>query len=143
MSENNFSKKNLFDYVKTFSFPRLCGTEGEKKAVALTIKTFNTIGFAKVKKEDFTFSDFYSTTLIQLIALISLTTTILLIISLYMYPVIAIPIIGIMIIFGYMIFRGLRHPEKAGFWGRYYGNTIEASNVFVKIGNFGPPGVVM
>jgi len=130
-----FSKDNLYHYVKTFSFPRLCGTEGEKKAVALSIKTFDTIGFNTniIKKEDFTFSDFYSTTLIQLIALISLTTTILLIISLYIYPIISIPIIGLMVIFAYLISKGLRHPEKPGFWGKYYGNTIQASNVFVKI----------
>ena len=138
MSEKNshktyFSKDNLHHYVKTFSFPRLCGTEGEKKAVALAIKTFNTIGFDTVKKEDFTFSDFYSTTLIQLIALISLTSTILLVISLYIYAFISITILGLMIIFAYLVTKSLRHPEEPGFWGKYYGNTIPASNIFVKI----------
>jgi len=138
LSEKNsyktyFSKDNLHQYVKTFSFPRLCGTEGEKKAVALAIKTFNTIGFDTVKKEDFTFSDFYSTSLIQLIALISLTSTILLVISLYIYAILSVLILGLMIIFAYLLTKSLKHPEEPGFWGKYYGNTLPASNVFVKI----------
>jgi len=140
LSEKNshktyFSKDNLHQYVKTFSFPRLCGTEGEKKAVALAIKAFNTIGFTKneIKKEDFTFSDFYSTSLIQLVALISLTSTILLVISLYIYAFLSVLILGLMIIFAYLLTKSLRHPEEPGFWGKYYGNTIPASNVFVKI----------
>ncbi|MHA1526969.1 MAG: M28 family peptidase, partial [Promethearchaeota archaeon] len=140
MSEKNshktyFSKDNLHQYVKTFSFPRLCGTEGEKKAVALAIKAFDTIGFNKneIKKEDFTFSDFYSTSLIQLVALISLTSTILLVISLYIYAFLSVLILGLMIIFAYLLTKSLRHPEEPGFWGKYYGNTIPASNVFVKI----------
>jgi hypothetical protein len=39
------SLERLSNFVNKFSFPRLAGTEGEKKAVNLTIKTFQEIGF--------------------------------------------------------------------------------------------------
>ena len=38
-----------------------------------------------------------------------------------------------MIIFAYLVTKSLRLPEEPGFWGKYYGNTIPASNIFVKI----------
>ena len=131
----NFDQNRLFEYVKAFSFPRLCGTDGEKEAVDLTINTFKEIGFKEneIQKQEFEFSDFYSTTLIQLIAMISLTTIITLVLFLYIYPIISIPLILIIFLIVYLILRGLRHPETAGFWGKYYGNIIDATNVFVKI----------
>ena len=71
----DFDQESLFNYVNLFSFPRLTGTEGEKKAVTLTEKTFREIGFAKDKiiKQNFVFSDFYSTTLVKLIMTIELS----------------------------------------------------------------------
>ncbi len=141
MNKNNshknysFSKDRLFKYVETFSFPRLSGTKGEKKAVDLTVKTFKENKFDEnnIQKEDFEFSDFYSTTLIQMIAIISLTTTLTLVLTLYIDPIISVLIIALMVIIVSLILKGLKHPEKAGFWGKYYGNTIQSSNVFVKI----------
>ena len=41
----DFNKERIFNYINTFSFPRLAGTEGEKKAVNLTITTFKENGF--------------------------------------------------------------------------------------------------
>ena len=45
-----FDKERIYDYVKSFSFPRLSGTEGERKAVDLTVKAFKKIGFKRVEK---------------------------------------------------------------------------------------------
>jgi hypothetical protein len=33
----------------------------------------------------------------------------------------------------FLIIKGLKHPEKPGFWGEYYGKTISATNVYIKI----------
>ena len=65
--DNLFDADRLYSHVKSFSFPRLVGTEGERKAVKLTIETFQNIGFieTQIHKESFEFSDFYSTTLIN------------------------------------------------------------------------------
>jgi hypothetical protein len=130
-----FNIAKLYNFVKVFSFPRLVGTDGEKKAVALTIKTFKDIGFTErqIQKEAFTFSDFYSTTLIKLIMVINLTFSLFILMFIYINLFITIFIGCIMAIFIFLIVKGLRHPEIMGFWGEYYGKTISGTNVFVKI----------
>lgn len=130
-----FNKERLFNYVKTFSFPRLAGTDGEKKAVELTINTFKEIGFneQQIEKESFEFSDFYSTTLIKLIMIVSLTSILILTLFVYINPFIGLILIGGMALIIYLIMRGLKHPETPGFWGKYYGTMYDATNVFIKI----------
>ncbi|MFX1301783.1 MAG: M28 family metallopeptidase [Promethearchaeota archaeon] len=126
---------NLFNYVKNFSFPRLAGTIGEAKAVDLTIKTFKDIGFdgSQIQSETFKFSDFYSTTLIKLIMVINLTFSLFVLMFAYINLLYTILIGGIMTIVVFLIMKGLKHPEHPGFWGEYYGKTISATNVFVKL----------
>jgi hypothetical protein len=77
----------LAKYVKTFSFPRLAGTDGEKKAVKLTYDTFKEIGFKddQIKKKSFDFSDFYSTTLMKLIMTLNLTFNLNLVLLIYIH----------------------------------------------------------
>lgn len=141
MAENStfkpdfFNKDRLFNYVKKFSFPRLAGTEGEQKAVEKTIKIFKEIGFddSQIEKETFEFSDFYSTTLIKLIMMVSLTFMLIIVLLTYINPFIGLGLIIGMVIMAYLILRGIKHPEIPGFWGKYYGTTFKATNVFIKI----------
>ena len=140
MSEKNkskdlpFNKDRIYDYVKYFSFPRLSGTEGEQKAVNLTVHAFKDIGFKdnQIEQENFEFSDFYSTTLIQLIMIMNLTFYLILVLMSYIYPIITILAIGAMAIIVLLIVRGLQHPET-GFWGEYFGRTYSSTNVIAKI----------
>ena len=130
-----FNSEKLYDYVRIFSFPRLAGTEGEQKAVELTIDCFRNIGFteSQIQKESFEFSDFYSTTLIKLITVITLTFSLFILLFAYINLYITIFIVGSMTLLVFLIVKGLKHPEHPGFWGEYYGSTISATNVFVKI----------
>ena len=130
-----FDKDRLYNYVKKFSFPRLAGTEGEKKAVNLTIKTFKKIGFddSQIQLQPFKFSDFYSTTLIKLIMVINLTFSLFTLMFIYINIYITILVVGAFSIVVLLIIKGLKHPENPGFWGEYYGKTLPATNVFVKI----------
>jgi len=125
----------LAKYVKTFSFPRLAGTDGEKKAVKLTYDTFKEIGFKddQIKKKSFDFSDFYSTTLMKLIMTLNLTLNLNLVLFLYIHVYLTMLLIIFILIIVYLIFRGLKHPEIPGFWGEYFGETINSTNVFTKI----------
>jgi hypothetical protein len=129
------SLERLSNFVNKFSFPRLAGTEGEKKAVNLTIKTFQEIGFdsAQIQKEPFEFSDFYSTTMVKLIMVINLTFSLFLLMFIYVNFTIAMSIVGVMTIVVLLIIKGVKHPENPGFWGEYYGKTRTATNIFVKI----------
>ncbi len=133
--EYRFNIDRLYNYVKKLSFPRLVGTNGEKKAVALTINTFKEIGFidTQIQKEPFNFSDFYSTTLIKLIMVINLTFTLFILMFTYINLFFTVIICGIGVIVIFLILKGLKHPENPGFWGKYYGKTISATNVFIKM----------
>jgi len=135
LKNKSFSEDRIFDYVKKFSFPRLCGTDGEKEAVDLTVKTFKEIGFDidQIEKEPFEFSDFYSTMLVKLIGIISLNSLLIFVLAIYIYPLFTFVIIGVMSLIVFLIVKGLRHPEKKGFWTEYFGNALQATNVFVKI----------
>ncbi|MFX0139187.1 MAG: M28 family metallopeptidase [Candidatus Hodarchaeota archaeon] len=135
IQDHLFNVDRLFNCVKSFSFPRLAGTSGERKAVELTIKNFKDIGFnnQQIQKELFEFSDFYSTTLIKLIMVINLTFSLFVLMFAYINLFITIVIGGMMTIVVFLIIKGLRHPEHPGFWGEYYGKTISATNVFVKV----------
>ncbi|MFX1523703.1 MAG: M28 family peptidase, partial [Promethearchaeota archaeon] len=132
---NNKILENLSNLVKRFSFPRLAGTEGEKKAVDLSIKTFYDIGFdsAQIQRETFEFSDFYSITMVKLIMVINLTFSLFLLMFIYVNFTIAMLIVVIMSIVVLLIVKGLKHPENPGFWGEYYGKTRSATNIFVKV----------
>ena len=111
------------------------GTEGEQKAVELTIKTFKEIGFddSQIQREPFEFSDFYSTTLIKLVMMVSLIFMLIIVLFTYINPFIGIGLIGGMVVLVYLVLRGIKHPETPGFWGKYYGTTFKATNIFIKI----------
>ncbi|TFG11104.1 MAG: M28 family peptidase, partial [Promethearchaeota archaeon] len=139
---HHFDENRLFNYVKEFSFPRLSGTEGEEKAVELSVEKFRDIGFndSQIIKEPFTFSDFYSTTLIKLIMSMSLIFILLVVLSVYVYAVLTIALIGAMAVVVILIIRGLKHPEDNGFWGEYFGDTHSSINVIAHIpARFLPP----
>lgn len=133
--EHRFNVESLYNHVKKFSFPRLVGTSGEKKAVDLTVNTFKEIGFndTQIQKEPFELSDFYSTTLIKLIMVINLTFNLFILMFTYINLFFTLFICGIGVIVILLIIKGLKHPENPGFWGKYYGTTISATNVFIKI----------
>ena len=135
ISKTSFNQDRLAKYVNTFSFPRLAGTDGEKKAVKLTYDTFKEIGFKddQIKKKSFDFSDFYSTTLMKLIMTLNLTFNLNLALFIYIHVYLTMLLIIFILIIVYLIFRGLKHPEIPGFWGEYFGETINSTNVFTKI----------
>lgn len=137
MAKNNlfFNQERIFGYVKKFSFPRLAGTANEEKAVELTEETFKQIGFkeSQIERRQFSFSDFYSTSLIKLVMVLNLIFNLVLLLVFYIHVLLTIAVIGIMALIVALIFRGLRYPEHRGFWGEYFGNIHNATNVAVKI----------
>ncbi|TFG20244.1 MAG: M28 family peptidase [Promethearchaeota archaeon] len=130
-----YSKDRIYKNVQKFSFPRLVGSDGEKEAVKLTVDTFKEIGYTEneIIKEKFEFSDFYSTTLVKFIGIISLNALLVFVLAIYLNILFTFFIIGLMTLIVFLIIRGLKHPEEKGFWGEYFGKTIQATNVFVKL----------
>jgi hypothetical protein len=136
-----FKTDRLEKFVNQFSFPRLAGTKGEKKAVKLTDDTFKKIGFNnnQIIRRKFEFSDFYTTTLIKFIMMLNLIFYLVLILFTYVHILLSVAVISFMVIIVALIFKGLKYPENPGFWGEYFGETFEATNVYVKIPAKGIP----
>jgi len=135
---NNNEKANetqLMEHIRNFSFPRLSGTDGEKKAINLTIQTFKNLGYKdqQINIQKFEFSTFYSEYLIKIIGIMNIIIVLTLLFIKYLYPFLVIlTIIIISIIFLSMI-RILTHPELKGFWEKYIGKFISSSNVYIKL----------
>lgn len=130
-----FNQDKLYDYVKQFSFPRLCGTEGEKEAVDLVIRNFKEIGFAKdqINSQHFIFSDFLSTSLIQFIAMLNMLFVLTNALFLYLYVPIRLITFGVITFFSLFIAHAINKKCKPGFWGEYFGEEREGTNVFTKV----------
>ncbi len=135
LSEINTIKETLYDHVKEFSFPRLAGTEGGKKAISLTMDTFNAMGYKEddIKTQTFEFSDFYSTTLIKLVLVLNLTFHLILALFAFINFIVTFAILASMAVFFILIIKTTKHPERSGFWVEYFGEKRDATNVFVKI----------
>ena len=114
VQDQDFDGNRIYNHVKRFSFPRLAGTEGEKKAVDLTVNTFKKIGFPEenIKKHLFQFSDFYSTTLIKLIMILNLLFNFFLLFFVYILPIVTIIVVGSFAILLIWIIRSVQNLRK-------------------------------
>ena len=128
-----FKKEKIFNYVNEFAFPRLSGTDGEKRAVELVKSTFKDIGFKEeqLMSQAFNFSTFYSEVLIKILAFLTIVVYSLLIFIKYLYPFLTIIAIIIVIIIFLSILGALKHPEYKGFWEKYFGKWLSSTNIFL------------
>lgn len=132
---NSKSLERISNYIESFSFPRLPGTEGEKRAIDLTVNKFKEIGFEndQIIKESFKFSNFYSSILIKLIIIFSFTIVFSLMLVVYISHILLFLIITVSILIVLLIVKDNRHPEKLTFWNRHFGRYLSSSNVHVRI----------
>ncbi|MFX1281732.1 MAG: M28 family metallopeptidase [Promethearchaeota archaeon] len=130
-----FNNERLLGYVNKFNFPRLSGTQGEKKAVDLTIETFKEIGFNsdQIKSQNFQFSTFYSKFMIKIIIFLNLTFVSIILLIKYLYPFFTFISILILIAIFFSMLKALKYPELKGFWEKNFGKFLEATNVYVNI----------
>jgi len=131
------SFKRISNYIEMFNFPRLPGSKGEERAIDLTVNIFNEIGFENdhVIKESFEFSNFYSTVLIRLLIIFTLTIVLSLMLMVYISHFSLFLIIAISIFVILLIVKDNKHPEENTFWNRHFGRYLSSSNVYVKIPN--------
>ncbi|MFW9902347.1 MAG: M28 family metallopeptidase [Candidatus Thorarchaeota archaeon] len=131
----DFDKERLATYVNIFSFPRLAGTEGERKAVNLTVSTFKEKGFEtnQIYSQNFDFSTFYSKVMIKIIILMNLIFVSVILLIKLLYRFLTFISILILLIIFFSMLKALKHPELKGFWEKYFGKFFSATNVFVKI----------
>jgi len=139
LAEKYFDENTLFSHIEKFSYPRLSGSKGEERAIAEVAETFKDIGFKddEIKVDSFNFSDFYSTTLIKFVMMLSLLNMFLFFVFTYFHTIlntilntILISVSGITV---YFMIKGLKYPEETGFVAKYFGKLIESKNMFVKV----------
>jgi len=131
------SMERISSYINAFNFPRLSGTDGEKKAVKLTIEKFKEIGFenGQIKEESFEFTNFYSTILIKLIIVLSLSIVFSLMLMIYISHILLFVAMGVSLLIILHIVKDNRHPEKVTFWNKHFGKILPSSNVYIKLPN--------
>ena len=130
-----FKKERIFNHINDFAFPRLSGTEGEKRAVKLVKNTFKDIGFEddQIMAQEFNFSTFYSEVLVKILAFLCIVIFSLLLFIKYLYPFLTIMTIIIVLIVFLSILGALKHPEYQGFWEDHFGKKLSSTNIFITL----------
>ncbi|MFX0058290.1 MAG: M28 family metallopeptidase [Candidatus Heimdallarchaeota archaeon] len=123
MIDQNRIKKN----VETFSFPRLSGTNFEKRAFNLALNEIKSLNF-NPKVQNFNFSTFYSRVYpkISVFFLFLIMVILYLNIKAFFYPIILLIASGILI----TLFFYTRKPEKIKI-----GKVLPSQNLIVKLAN--------
>ncbi|TFG18444.1 MAG: M20/M25/M40 family metallo-hydrolase [Promethearchaeota archaeon] len=119
------SEDNIFDTLKTFSFPRLSGTKLEKKAFNIALYKIKDLGVYP-NTQAFQFSTFFSRVYPKIIFLLGTLTISLLFLFLYVPAIIIVAIINGSIIL-FLVFL-MRNPENIRLY-RY----LESANLYVKL----------
>jgi len=117
--------KRITENLKTFSFPRLSGTEGERKAFKIAHEKINEL---KLKSEiqEFNFSTYFGRIYAKIA--FSLGFVLLLILYLNIESIFFLATIIIILIIFLYLFLIARYPEKINF-----GKKLNSQNIFVKI----------
>jgi hypothetical protein len=84
-------------------------------------------------KQPFTFSDFYSTTLMKFLLTLNLVLVLNLLLFSYIHGALTLVLIIFIAIVVYLIIKGIKHPEFSSFWSEYFGDSYNSTNIFTKI----------
>ncbi|NHJ20664.1 MAG: M20/M25/M40 family metallo-hydrolase [Candidatus Lokiarchaeota archaeon] len=120
-------ENRIKETIETFSFPRLSGTEGEKKALQLAIQKVKELNLT-LFTQDFVFSTFFGRMYPKLAFFFGSMTFFLLYLN---FVTLIIPVL--LIVFGVflcVLFILTMHPEAIRL-----PNKLNSSNLYVKVGN--------
>ena len=108
IDKNFFSKlidiNNAYRITERLAFPRLVGSEGEKKAIEIVVDEFKNAGFESINRQEF-YTSFHNFIYSRYIFLILGTGLILLGLSLYINPYLTLGLIGLAL---FLSFKALK-----------------------------------
>jgi len=84
-TDTKFNVDNVYRITERLAFPRLIGSEGEKKAIEIVVNEFKEVGYDPIFRETF-MTSFYNWIFIRFIFLITGSALILLALSIYINP---------------------------------------------------------
>ncbi|MFX0105826.1 MAG: M28 family metallopeptidase [Candidatus Hodarchaeota archaeon] len=129
-TEKNLNVDNVYRITERLAFPRLTGSEGEKKAIKILLDEFRKAGYNSITQQKFKTS-FYNWIFSRYIFSILGIGLILLALSLYISPIITL---GIFIIGIYISFRALGVSTSTKIkLSKNPKNNFETENVFVNL----------
>jgi hypothetical protein len=131
---------NAYRITKRLAFPRLIGSEGEKKAIEVVLDEFRKAGYDKIYREKFTTS-FYNWIAIRLLFLPIGFCLILLAISFYVNPWISLILIGINTFVGYKALSMATSSEIKLMKNEE--NNYETENIYVDLKNNNSKGTIV
>ncbi|MFW9949418.1 MAG: M28 family metallopeptidase [Candidatus Thorarchaeota archaeon] len=118
-------ENRILENLKTFSFPRLSGTEGEKKAFRLAMQKVEELSL-KHSNQDFRFSTFFGRTYPKLAFLLGFTVLFLFYLNIASF-IISLLLIIICVILGFLFILAIK-PESIRL-----PIVLSSSNLFVKL----------
>lgn len=117
-------EKRIIENLETFSFPRLSGTDGERKAFKKVLEKINELKL-KPEIQKFTFSTYFGRIYAKIA--FSLGFVLLLILYLNIESIFFLATIIIILMIFLYLFLIARYPEKISF-----GKKLNSQNIFVK-----------
>lgn len=125
-------EKNAYEITCRLAFPRLVGTEGEKKAIEITDEEFEKAGYKEVIHEEFKTS-MYSWIISRWVFILFGLILIMIAVSFYFNHWITLILLGIVLIAGAKSLGMISPPGIK--LSRHEKNNYETENIFVKTGN--------
>jgi len=129
-SEKEFNVDNVYRITERLAFPRLIGSEGEKKAREIVVDEFQNVGNIPIYRDTFKTS-FYNWLLIRFIFLITGSALVLLALSTYISPFLTL---GLSIFAFYISYKalGISVSTKIKLF-KNEANNYETENIFTSL----------
>ena len=106
----SIDENNAYEITEKLSFPRLSGSDGEKKAINIILEEFKKAGYDDVKREPFKTS-LYTWKLAEYFFLAASIMIIILALSFYTFPLISI-LLSVVMLVGMFTFLGVISNSK-------------------------------
>ncbi len=128
--DKNINVDNAYRITKRLAFPRLIGSEGEKKAREIVVDEFEKVGYSPIHQETF-MTSFYNWIFIRLIFLVMGSLLILLALSTYINPFLTL---GLCIFTIYISFKalGISVSSKIKLF-KNDANNYETENIYTSL----------
>jgi hypothetical protein len=126
--EKELYENNVYQITEKLAFPRIIGSEGEKKAREIVVDEFKKLGFNSVYRDKFRTS-LYNLIFIRLIFLVTGSLLILLALSTYISPYLTLCVFFIDIIISFSALRRVNSIKLT----KNEKYNYETENIFVKL----------
>jgi hypothetical protein len=121
---------NAYRISERLAFPRLIGSEGEKKAIEIVTQEFENIGYDRIHRDKFKTS-FYNLILSRYIFLILGSGLILIALSIYLTPILTMGLVALAVYISFRALKAATSTKRKSFKNDKY--NYETENIWVEL----------